>query len=184
MSNTRNETENAFTRAKARFSFYLAKVLPPAVLLLATGLTVATSAHAEDAIVKLVSAASGKCLQPVNGSSTQGDAIVQESCNGSVAQQWTIHLVSSTRVHLINRSSGLCMDARGGAVNGTPIQQWTCNSITNENWSFGITNNLLGSEVSNTGSHCVATPGYQDGLPMALRFCDLDSSQIWFRPNG
>src|SRR5579872_1867734 len=118
------------------------------LLSLASGMMIAvyvavppTAVHAEDAIVKLVSAQNGKCLQPVNGSHNQGDAIVQQPCDGSAAQQWTVHLVSGTKVHLINRAIGLCLDARGKAVNGTPIQQWTCNTITNENWSFGITNN-------------------------------------------
>lgn len=141
-------------------------------------------AWAEDPIVKLVSTANGKCLQPMNGSHNQGDEIVQMTCNGSTAQQWTVHSVSSTKVHLINRASRLCLDARGKAVNGTPIQQWTCNSITNENWGFGITNNLLVSAVSNTFSHCIATPGNQDGLAMELRFCNGDNSQRWTRSNG
>jgi hypothetical protein len=38
-------------------------------------------------------------------------------------------------------------EARGKATDGTPIQQWPRNKITNENWSFGITNNLLSSGV-------------------------------------
>lgn len=85
----------------------------------------------------------------------------------------------------MNRSSHMCLDARGGATNGTPIQQWTCNKISNENWSFGITNNLLSSAVSNTFSHCIATPGTQDGLAMELRACDTKSpAQIWSRPPG
>lgn len=111
---------------------------------------VAPPARAEDDIVKLASSANGECLQPINGSHKQGDAIVQETCNGSAAQQWIVHLVSPTKVHLINRASGLCLDARGKAKNGTPVQQWTCNRISNENWGFGITNNLLVSAVSNT----------------------------------
>jgi ricin-type beta-trefoil lectin protein len=155
-----------------------------AAIAIAAVLAVARPARAEDAIVKLVSSASGKCLQPVNGSHNQGDAIVQVTCNGSAAQQWTVHPVSSTKVHLINRASHLCLDARGKAVNGTPIQQWTCNSISNENWGFGITNNLLASAVSNSWSHCIATPGNQDGLAMELRSCSNDNSQHWTRPNG
>jgi hypothetical protein len=148
-------------------------------------LAFASPVQAEDPIVKLVSSQSGKCLQPLNGSSVQGVAIVQATCNGSAAQQWTVTNVNSTRVHLVNRSSHMCLDARGGAVNGTPIQQWTCNKISNENWTFGITNNLLGSAVSNTFSHCIATPGTQDGLAMELRACDLKSpGQIWSRPQG
>ncbi len=154
-------------------------------IVIAAVLAVATQARAEDQIVKLVSSANGKCLQPINGSHNQGDPIVQETCNGSTAQQWTVHLVSSTKVHLINRDSGFCLDARGKAVNGTPIQQWTCNGISNENWGFGITNNLLDSAVSNSWSHCIATPGAQDGLAMELRSCNTaDNSQLWTRPPG
>ncbi|HUA83813.1 MAG TPA: ricin-type beta-trefoil lectin domain protein [Bryobacteraceae bacterium] len=133
----------------------------------------------EDAIVNLVSAESGKCLQPINQSRNQGDAIVQQTCNGSVAQQWTVHAVSTGRLHLINKDSGLCLDARGKAADGTPIEQWPCNEITNENWGFGSTNNRLVSEVSNTSSHCIATSGNQDGLPMTLRQCSADPSEIW-----
>jgi hypothetical protein len=150
----------------------------------ATAGLAASRAEAEDQIVKLVSVQNAKCLQPVNGSTEPGAAIVQEPCNGSAAQQWTIKPVSSTKVHLVNRSTHLCLDARGKAANGTPIQQWTCNRITNENWSFGITNNLLSSGVSNTFSHCVATPGAQDGLAMELRFCNGNPAQLWNRPEG
>ncbi|MGH3627333.1 MAG: RICIN domain-containing protein [Sciscionella sp.] len=165
-------------------SHQLVTLLFAAAITTGAGLAVASPAQAEDPIVKLVSVQNGKCLQPVNGSLNAGDAIVQESCNGSLAQQWTVTGVSSTAVHLVNRSSNLCLDARGGATNGTPIQQWPCNWISNEKWGFGITNNLLGSQVSGTYSHCIATPGAQDGLPMELRFCDGNPAQLWNRPNG
>jgi hypothetical protein len=162
----------------------LVTLLSAAAIATAAGLAVASPAQAEGAIIKLVSVQNGMCLQPVNGSLNQGDAIVQEPCNGSVAQQWTVTSASSTAVQLVNRSSHLCLDARGGATNGTPIQQWTCNRISNEKWSFGITNNLLGSRVSGTASHCIATPGNQAGLPMELRFCDGNAAQLWNRPPG
>jgi FtsH-binding integral membrane protein len=45
-----------------------------AALVSATVLAFTTAAHAEDAIVKLVSAENGKCPQPINGSLNQGDA--------------------------------------------------------------------------------------------------------------
>jgi len=70
-------------------------------------LAVAGPAHAsggfEDAIVKLVSAQSGKCLQPFNGNTDGEEPIVQETCNGSREQQWTVHPISATAVHLINQ---------------------------------------------------------------------------------
>ncbi len=150
----------------------------------AVGLAATSPAQAEDPIIKLVSVENAKCLQPVNGSTDEGAAVVQEPCNGSVAQQWTVKTVSSTKVHLVNRSSHHCLETRDKAINGSPIDQWECNWISNENWSFGITNNLLSSGVSNTFSHCVATPGAQDGLQMELRFCDGNPAQRWNRPNG
>jgi hypothetical protein len=162
----------------------LIAVLSAVAVTTTAGLTASTPARAEDEIVKLVSDSVGKCLQPINGSLNQGDAIVQQPCDGSIAQQWRVDIVSATKVHLVNRSSNLCLDARGKAVNGTPIQQWTCNWISNENWGFGLGNNLLVSAVSNTWSHCIATPGSTDGLPMELRFCNGNSSQLWSRPPG
>ncbi len=143
-------------------------------------MTAAQAQAVEDPIVKLVSGQNGKCLQPVNGATDAGEAVVQTTCNGLDTQQWSVHFVSGTKVHLVNRHSGMCMDARGKGVNGTPIQQWPCNWISNENWNFGYRGNQLVSVVSDSPyTHCVATPGYNDGLAMQLRQCSSDSSQIW-----
>ena len=158
--------------------------LPIGVAMVALCGALSSGARAENPIVKLVSASSAKCLQPINRSPNRGDPIVQATCDGSTAQQWTVVPVSSTKVHLVNRSSQLCLDARGPAKNGTPIQQWPCNGISNENWGFGITNNRLSSAVSNTFSHCVATPGHQDGLAVELRACDGNLTQRWTRSNS
>lgn len=158
-------------------------------LLLATVATVTATlaasqpAQAEDPIVKLVSQQNGKCLQPAT--LDQGASVIQMTCNGTTPQQWFISSVNSTRVHLRSKAAPtLCADAFGKAANGTPVIMWPCNSISNENWGFGITNNLLVSAVSNTFSHCMATPGSNDGLPIELRFCDGNLSQLWSRPNG
>jgi hypothetical protein len=156
------------------------------------GVAAAPRAAAQDNI-NLVSAESGKCLQPINASSEPGVAIVQVTCNGSAAQQWTATDVEGTIqastpwqvVHLVNGASHLCLDARGEAVNGTPIQQWPCNSITNEDWTLQETTNLLwllSSGISKTWSHCVRTPGVQDGLAMSLQSCANGSAMLWSQP--
>ncbi len=121
------------------------------------------------------------CLQPVGGSNNLGDAIVQEPCNGSAAQIWEVVNVSSSLFHLINSVSHLCLDARGGATNGTPVQQWTCNAITNINWRINPANNLLTSAVSNTSNHCVTTPGNQAGAAMTLQTCANTQPEFWLR---
>ncbi|WP_171074927.1 RICIN domain-containing protein [Nonomuraea basaltis] len=145
------------------------------------GLT-AAPAQAESEIVKLVSVQNGKCLQPKT--LEEGDVIVQQACNGTHAQQWLVQYLPRNKMHLKNRASGYCLEVRDGAFNGARVDQWGCGNISNENWTFGIGNNLLGSGISGTWSHCIATPGSQNGLAVELRFCNGNSSQLWRRPAG
>ena len=134
--------------------------------------------------INLVNVQSGMCLQPDKASTSRGTAIVQQPCNGSLEQQWsTANGSSGSAVHVVNAASKLCLDARGGATSGTPIQQWTCDSITNENWNAGLTGNLLSSGVSGTYSDCIAAPSNQAGQAMELQTCNTQArAQQWKRP--
>ena len=131
---------------------------------------------------------SNQCLQPVSGSTAQGAAIVQEPCNGGAAQQWVDVTVSYNIFHYQNVLSGLCLDARGGAANHTPVQQWTCNSISNENWQPGEEGDddipPLTSRVSGTSSYCLDIPGGQPtaGLAMQIYRCNGTEAQQWWLP--
>lgn len=165
----------------------LITLLLAAAIATGSSLAVASPSLADSPIVQLQNNESGKCLQPVNGS--PGAAIVQETCNGSVLQQWTQGPsedsggTDSNSDHYVNRSSQLCLDARGGAANGTPIEQWTCDWISNENWAFGVGNTASNSElvsrVSGTWSYCVSTPGVQNGVAMELYSCNGEPSEFW-----
>jgi hypothetical protein len=129
---------------------------------------------------------SNQCLQPLNGSTEQGTAIVQEPCNGGAAQQWMEISAGSNIFHYVNVLSGLCLDARGAAKNGTPVQQWTCNRISNENWQPGedIADDIppLFSRVSGTNSYCLDIPGAQQtaGLAMQIYRCNGTEAQQWW----
>ena len=131
---------------------------------------------------------SNQCLQPVNGSIVQGAAIVQEPCHGGAAQQWVNVPTSGNIFHYQNVLSGLCLDARGGAANHTPVQQWTCNSISNENWEPGedLSDYIppLYSRVSGTSSYCLDIPGGQPtvGLAMQIYRCNGTEAQQWWLP--
>jgi hypothetical protein len=131
---------------------------------------------------------SNLCLQPVNGSTNQGAAIVQEPCNGGLAQQWNAVALGNNVFHYLNVLSGLCLDARGGAVNHTPIQQWTCNGISNERWQPGDVPSdyipPLISRVSGTDGYCLDIPGDQHiaGLAMQIYRCNGTEAQEWWTP--
>ena len=90
--------------------------------------------------------------------------------------------------HVVNRGSGLCLDAQGRAANGTPIIQWPCNSISNENWDFGNSSGsvfTLRSRVSGTTSTCLDVPGAQAtvGLALQLWSCNGTVAQSWQAPD-
>ena len=69
----------------------------------------------------------------------QGVAIVQEPCDNSRAQDWGFVTLGGNRYRLLNHKSGLCIDAPGDAVDGTPIVQWPCATISNQTWDTGQT---------------------------------------------
>ncbi len=124
------------------------------------------------------------CLQPINKSTLQGSAIVQVECGaGAPGQVWIISGAGNGSSHLMNALTGLCLDARGSATNRTPVQQWTCNNITNENWEVVgpayIVN--LKSRVSGTSNYCLDVPGGQTtaGLAMQIYSCNGTASQLW-----
>ena len=185
------------TRRESSFKMRNSRLFALFFVVIGTCLMTAT-ARAADQVVQLVSVQSGKCLQPTQGSSANGVAIVQESCDGSAAQFWAMHFMASgfannhTWYRLINQSTHLCLDARGGAVNGTPIQQWPCSGISDEKW--GNTNCTstpaqtceVASEIYNSAvpedrpyTHCLATPGTGDDVTMVLMSCEGVSSQQW-----
>ncbi|MGH2942907.1 MAG: RICIN domain-containing protein [Solirubrobacteraceae bacterium] len=149
----------------------------------AMSLGISASADASD----IHNIGNSKCLQPINGSMELGAAIVQKSCDASAAQDWTLISLGGTRYRFKSRLSGLCLDARGGATNGTPVVQWICNGISNEIWDTRFSPFPLPavvtitSRVSGTTSHCLDVPGNQDldGLAMQLWRCNDTRAQLW-----
>jgi hypothetical protein len=128
------------------------------------------------------------CLQPE--SRFQGAPILQVECSveRNLDQEWTFFCWDGcSRIHVVNAGSGLCLSARAGAKNGTPVELWTCNQISNEKWDNGPTGiNIappfeLRSRVSNTTSHCLDVPGAADtvGLAMQLWTCNGTVAQLW-----
>jgi hypothetical protein len=161
-------------------------VLPSAAAAVLGMTLVAPTGASEDAF-PIMSADNFKCLQPVNGSlDNQGAAIVQERCDNSDAQDWVTISLGGTHIQYKNLRSQLCLDARGGATNGTPVQQWTCNSISNEKWDIGedIPDHpyTLVSLVSGTHSYCLDDPfqSTANGTTMQIFKCNGTAAQSWF----
>jgi Ricin-type beta-trefoil lectin domain len=175
----------------------LVTLLSAVAIATTAGLAVASPARAAD-VWPINSRWSNMCLQPANGSTEQGAAIVQQPCGTEgkagtppPVQNWTLIPVSGNIFHLQNSlNTQLCLDARGGAVDRTPVQQWPCNWISNENWEWGPTDShgdrQLISRVSGTRTHCLDIPGAQimEGLEMWIYHCTKNNvaQQWWYGP--
>ncbi len=125
------------------------------------------------------------CLQPVNESTANGAAIVQEACNGKAAQEW-IPYPDGSNQRFMNALSGLCLDARGGAKDGTPVQQWTCNGISNERWEPEADPKSAGggsllSRVAGSKTYCLNLPAGKQAAGGAMRIyaCDQTIAGMW-----
>lgn len=159
----------------------LAALVGAAAMATAAALAAASPAHAETTFFELQNGSTSWCLQPDGGSSGAGVLIIQETCDGSPVQQWT-RTASSSGFHLVNLATGLCLDARGGAADGTPIEQWPCDWISNENWKY-LPGPQLASGVSGTYTYCLtAAPGglfYPSPL-VELLGCGGATVQYWY----
>ena len=105
-----------------------------------------------------------------------------------LAQTWTRQPPNGKVFHFVNSQSHMCLDAAGGAANGTPVIQWPCNNISNENWQTGRLFNQLPptfpsliSRVSGTSSHCLDMPRADPtvGNAMQIYVCNGTVAQQW-----
>jgi hypothetical protein len=160
------------------------------VLAFAMSIAVSAPASASDLTYRLDNANNSLCLQPVNATQDAGAAVVQVMCDVSLSDLWVFHRLSVSRplYRIENLLSHQCLDALGGATNGTRVVQWPCASISNQTWDTGVT--LTGgaaavtvkSRVSGTTSHCLDVPGGQlstPGLPMQIWGCNGTDAQTW-----
>lgn len=77
--------------------------------------------------VRLVAAASGKCVQVDGGSVGDGIGLSQWSCSGAAAQQWGFQRRFGGHYTFTARHSGKCLDVdRPVRVEGSRLYQWTC----------------------------------------------------------
>ena len=172
---------------RTAFNKLAARVAVAAVAGMGVAGVAVPAARADNAIVELVKFESTKCLQPANGS--DGAAIVQETCNGSEAQQWSV-TQGENNAEYHNEATGYCIDAFGGAANGTRIVQWVCASPTigNQRWQFGqqvgqtspdgeLQSGIVGSDYG----YCIATPGVVNGDAMELYTSTFSSSELWYK---
>jgi Ricin-type beta-trefoil lectin domain len=127
---------------------------------------------------------SDKCLEPV--STVAGAAILIQPCSNLPIQQWTEVNVKSPYVHYMNQFTKMCLDARGGAQNHTPVQLWPCDQISNEYWvpnkTYNVNSPVLTSGVANSyPKFCLDLPSglTNAGITLQIYECNGTPAQQW-----
>lgn len=125
-----------------------------------------------------------KCLQPV--APVVSSAVVQQTCDGSVAQGWQFVQVGTNHFRFLNQLSGLCLFAFSApAGNGDPMGLNTCRDVSNEEFNAGTSLPNVVSLESRSGfrdtGFCLDVPGgaATDGLQMQLFRCNGTLAQRW-----
>jgi alpha-galactosidase len=119
-----------------------------------------------------VSAASGRCLDVPNGSTTNGTQPIIWDCNGGTNQRWT---VNGQTLQVL----GKCLDAPTNATAGSKVQIWDCNGGANQRWTV----NANGTIASGSSGLCldVYNNATANGTTVILWTCTGAANQRWTR---
>jgi beta-glucosidase len=132
----------------------------------------ATAPPGSGAIVAGVSAS--LCVDVRAASSADGTPVQIFTCNGTVAQSWT---VSGGTLQAL----GKCLDVTGaGTANGTKVQLFTCNGSGAQTWQPQSNGSLL-NPVS---GRCLDDPGATttSGTQLQIWDCNGTNAQNWTLP--
>jgi ricin-type beta-trefoil lectin protein/IPT/TIG domain-containing protein len=122
---------------------------------------------------------SGKCVDDLLSSSTNGNPIDLYSCNGTGAQEWVVGTgVVGTGGTLTNAVNGKCITAENGnRANGTPLVLYACNGSGGQVWK------AVGKHLVNPVSHrCMTASASSNKAPLVIETCGKSVNQVWTLP--
>ncbi|WP_440555181.1 non-reducing end alpha-L-arabinofuranosidase family hydrolase [Streptomyces sp. SCPE 10] len=122
-------------------------------------------------------AASGRCLDLPNSTTTDGTYLQIWDCSGQSNQQWT--LTDGNQLTVL----GKCLDVPNHATTaGTQLEIWSCNGGTNQQWRV----NSDGSVVATESGLCLDAKdnGTANGTRVQLWTCTGSSNQKWSGLSG
>jgi|tagenome__1003787_1003787.scaffolds.fasta_scaffold20257866_1 hypothetical protein len=130
------------------------------------------------------------CLQGDLGG-PMGSSVTQQPCPtrgvGTPGQQWLPISLGGNKYKFENVGTGMCLEARSGAVRGMPVPLWFCDSTeSNTNWAWDFPfqppfpgTAAIESKVSGSSGFCLDIPGASTapGTQMQLWTCNGTDAQ-------
>lgn len=127
---------------------------------------------------------SGKCVDVVSASTTDGAEIIQWDCHGGTNQLWETRAAGDGHVQLVSRHSGKCLDVDGASTadNARAIL-WSCHSGTNQQWQLRDTGGGHLEIVARHSGRCLDVTGSSttNGTRLQQTDCQGATSQHWSR---
>jgi endo-1,4-beta-xylanase len=126
---------------------------------------------------EIVGAASGRCIDVPNSSTSNGTQVQLYDCWGGTNQRWTY--TSSKQLQVYGNK---CLDANGGGTsNGTSVIIWDCNGQSNQQWNINSNGTISGVQ----SGLCLDAVGQAtgNGTKIQLYSCWGGSNQQWSMRN-
>ncbi|MBO3750603.1 RICIN domain-containing protein [Streptosporangiaceae bacterium NEAU-GS5] len=123
---------------------------------------------------------SGKCLDVRDGSTSDGGAVIQFTCNGGTNQQWRVQSISGGFVQVVARNSGKCLDVTSGSTaDGAAVIQWACGTGSNQQWTMQDAGGGFVRLVARHSGKCLDLPSSQqtDNVQLKQYPCNGGSNQ-------
>jgi endo-1,4-beta-xylanase len=121
----------------------------------------------------LVSAASNRCVDVPNASTTNGTQVQIYDCHGQSNQQWTYTSSKQLTVY-----GSKCLGASGrGTTNGTAVVIWDCDGDSNQQWNLNANGTITG--VQSGLCLDVIGAGTANGTKIQLYACAASANQRW-----
>jgi hypothetical protein len=123
--------------------------------------------------VRIVGAASGRCVDISNSSTANGTQAQIWDCGTGTNQRFTYTSGKQLQVY-----GNKCLDANGqGTANGTQVIIWDCNSQTNQQWNVNSNGSITGVQ----SGLCLDVPNNStaNGTKLNLWACNGGANQRW-----
>jgi hypothetical protein len=133
--------------------------------------------------VTAVNKGSGKCVDARAAATANGTAVQQYSCNGSLAQNWSLTATSNGLVKVGNRNSAdQVWDVKDVSVaDSAPIQLWTYSNGANQQWLPVAEPDGAYHFVNSLSGKCLDVPAAStaDSVQLGQYTCNGTSAQAF-----
>ncbi|WP_243707265.1 RICIN domain-containing protein [Micromonospora sp. KC606] len=127
---------------------------------------------------------SGKCVDVISASTSDGAEVAQYGCNGNSNQRWEFRNAGNGYYQIVAQHSGKCLHVDGASTaNSARIIQWTCNSGQNQQWQTQDAGSGRVRLVARHSGKCLDVPSSStaDGTRLIQYTCGTGQNQQFTR---